>query len=587
MTVTAPESDGTQAGLEDERRFGEMAALYRVAALSSLEGDSPAVMREIVAAVAEAVPAERAILFVYDESSDTVRALADGADEGARIPLAEAPVVAKAIRTRAPGLTNDLPRENEGRSALVEVFAARQVVAAPLVTEDRAIGVLAVVNSTRGAFTPQDLRLVTVIADRAALTIHNSVLISELQRQVEELDGLQRLSKLLSSIEDVDYVIGESVRIIRDMVPCEKMAVLLYDKASHELVAHAPGIGLSDDELHDLKVPLDEPSLSATVFRTNTPLMSNDAGSDKWVSPRLRSLLDIRSLLVVPLSTGPRPIGVLKGINAEKGCFTDSDLRFMSILGSRMTSVIEGSLARQRERQLLHQLREADRTKTDFVSMLAHELRGPMTTVMGFAYTLRDHADVLTEEKKKDVLRIIVREVERLSRMVTDLLDVSRMESGTLSYELEPMSLDELLDSLFETHTSLKAHHLVAAEIAPGLPKVLADRDRIAQVILNLMTNATRYAPDGTTIRVRAFVPDGAPHVQLQISDEGIGIAEGDKERIFEKFAMLPKPSWTKKGTGLGLFITKGIIEAHGGRLWVDSELGSGSTFNFTLPIAT
>jgi signal transduction histidine kinase len=314
--------------------------------------------------------------------------------------------------------------------------------------------------------------------------------------------------------------------------------------------------------------------------------MSNDARNDSWVSPVFRDLLDMENVLVVPLSTGPRPIGILKAVNAKRGHFDQQDLRFMSILGTRVASVIEGSLARERERELMHQLREADRTKSEFVSMLAHELRGPMTTIMGFGYTLRDQADGLPEEKKKEIIGIVVRETERLSRMVTDLLDVARMDSGTLSYEVEPMELDELVNSVIEIHGSLRASHLVDLDIEDGLPKVLADRDRISQVLLNLMTNATRYSPEKTSIKVAVRRHDSDNEVLVTVADEGIGIPPRDKDRIFEKFSMLPKPGWVKKGTGLGLFITKGIIDAHGGRIWVESELGSGSQFHFTLPVA-
>jgi signal transduction histidine kinase len=235
--------------------------------------------------------------------------------------------------------------------------------------------------------------------------------------------------------------------------------------------------------------------------------------------------------------------------------------------------------------QMMDQLRAADRTKSDFVSMLAHELRGPMTTVMGFASTLEQHGDSLPEQKRKDILRIIVREVERLSRMVNDLLDVSRMEAGAVNYELQPMDLGELIDSTMATHASLHRVHMLDMDVDPDLPKVLGDRDRLSQVLLNLLTNATHYSPDGSTVRVSVHRA-GDDEVQISVIDEGIGIAQGDQERIFDKFAMLPKPDWAQKGTGLGLFITRGIVEAHNGRIWVESEPGKGTSFNVTLPTA-
>lgn len=577
--------DQEERHMEDNRRFDELTALYRVAALSSLHNDPTAVMREVVSVTAESLSAKRVLLFSYDPFANSVHLEVNGEDD-LRILLSDEPLLERAVQTRTPQLSNDIIRDSENRSELAAHFSARQMVVAPLVAGDEVLGVLVGLEAVKGAFAGPDLRLLAVVADRAALTIHNVQLISALQRQVQELEGLQRLSKLLTSTDDFENVIGESLRIVSDMVTAEKMALLLFDEGTQELVTQRPVFGMTDAQIDGLRLPLSEPSLGSTVYRTNTPLMSNDARNDSWVSPGFRDLLDMETVLVVPLSTGPRPIGILKAVNAKRGYFDQQDLRFMSILGTRVASLIEGTLARQRERELMHQLREADRTKSEFVSMLAHELRGPMTTVMGFGYTLRDQSEGLPEEKKKEIIGIVVRETERLSRMVTDLLDVARMDSGTLSYELEPMELDELITSLIEIHSSLRASHLVDLDIEDGLPKVLADRDRLSQVLINLMTNATRYSPEGTSIKITVRRHDSDSEVLVTVADEGIGIPPRDKERIFEKFSMLPKPGWIKKGTGLGLFITKGIIDAHGGRIWVESELGSGSQFHFTLPVA-
>lgn len=569
-----------------DRRYDELAALYRVASLSTSKGDPRAVMKEIVRVVESSIECERAVMLLYDETKGELRPQGSTSQKEA-IKLPEAPFLRRVIRNRVSELTNDVGREVGADVPLVEALETRQVVAAPLGAGDQAFGVLLAVNSRRGAFDESDLRLLTIVADRAGLTIENAQLVAALQRQVQELEGMQQLSTLLLSTESLDRVVGEAIRIVSEFVRCEKMAILLHDADEDALIAHPSVMGLTPAEVATLRLQLNQPSLGATAFRTNTPLMSNDAPNDAWVNQNFREALDIQTLLVVPLAAGPRPIGILTAINAGKGFFDEDDLRFTTLLGSRVGSVVEANLARERERSLMRQLRDTDRTKTEFVSMLAHELRGPMTTVMGFGYTLRDQADALTEEKKKDVLRIIIREVERLSRMVTDLLDVSRMESGVIRYELTPMSLSELLQSTMEVHTSFHAKHQLEVELDPDLPKVMGDKDRISQVLINLLTNATRYAPEGTKISVHARLLEGsANEVHVSIIDEGIGIAQDDQERIFDKFSMLPKPVWVKKGTGLGLFITKGIIDAHGGRIWIDSEVGKGTTFNFTLPVA-
>jgi signal transduction histidine kinase len=220
--------------------------------------------------------------------------------------------------------------------------------------------------------------------------------------------------------------------------------------------------------------------------------------------------------------------------------------------------------------------------------MLAHELKNPMVTISGFSEVLRDQSEKIGPDKIKEIAGILNSEVDRLARLVYDLLDLSRMEAGTVRYELQPVSLPELVDNLLTLHTSLNAHHVVTPRLSDGIPKVLADRDRLNQVLLNLMMNAARYSPEGTEIQLLADVIDdgGVPKVRVSVKDQGIGIAPEDQDRVFSKFVMLPKPAWVQKGTGLGLFITKGIVEALGGRIWIESEPGKGSSFHFTLDIA-
>ncbi|MGH2819051.1 MAG: sensor histidine kinase, partial [Actinomycetota bacterium] len=263
-------------------------------------------------------------------------------------------------------------------------------------------------------------------------------------------------------------------------------------------------------------------------------------------------------------------------------------LKFTSVLAGRIAGVIDAGRSRTRERELMHMLREADRTKSDFVSILAHELRGPMTTIRGLSETVQKQWDGIDESRRKDFLGIVAKEIDRLARLVNDLLDLSRMDAGTLRYDLEPVALVDLVENVLTVHPSLRAQHLVTSALPDDLPKVLGDRERIHQVLLNLISNANRYSPQGTTVTILGDVIDepGGRAVRIGVKDEGIGIAEEDMDRLFAKFATLPKPSWTAKGTGLGLYISKGIVEAHGGRIWAESEPGKGSTFYFTMILA-
>jgi signal transduction histidine kinase len=569
-------------------RDAETQALYRIASLSTRDDDLGSVVAEILRAVPDVVACERPVLFIYDEDTDEMRTFGGRGEELSRLSLKEPGIVRRVHHSGRAEIIEDVVGDPDSSPAQSELSLSRQLLVAPMVAADERIGVLTAVNSPTGAFTETDLGLLSVLADRAAANIRGAQRHADHDRQSRELEGLQRLAILVSSTESLEHVVSEAVRLITDLIPCERMMVLLHDEESSVLRVQPPAHGIELDELGGIEVHLSEPSLASTVFRTGTPLVSNDAATDAWIAPRLREQLDIQNVLAVPLTTGRQPLGVLEVINSASGSFDEEDLRFVSLLGQRMGSVIEISRSRERERALMHKLRESDRTKSDFVSILAHELKGPMTTVVGFGQMLHEHWETMDNEKRAQFIGIVRRETQRLAHMVSDLLDVSRMETGNLRYEFEPMSMSDLIESIVTVHGSITEGHELDAEINPELPKVIGDKERLRQVIINLLTNATRYSPEGTKIELttQTVSREGTPCVQVSVRDQGIGIAAADADRIFSKFAMLAKPAWTKKGTGLGLFITKTIVDAHRGDIWVDSSLGEGSTFCFTVPVA-
>jgi signal transduction histidine kinase len=205
--------------------------------------------------------------------------------------------------------------------------------------------------------------------------------------------------------------------------------------------------------------------------------------------------------------------------------------------------------------------------------------------VIGFTRVLQQQWRTLEEDRRDGIVDMVGKEVGRLARLVNDLLDLSRMDAGTLRYEMVPVALQEIVRSVTTVHTSLSRRHSIIDTVPQGLPKVLGDPDRIRQVLLNLLMNAVRHSPERSTIEITGEeLPDG--WVEIAVKDEGIGISRADLERVFSKFVDVPKPKWVQKGTGLGLYITKGIVEAHGGQITVESDEGRGSTFAFTLPLA-
>jgi len=245
--------------------------------------------------------------------------------------------------------------------------------------------------------------------------------------------------------------------------------------------------------------------------------------------------------------------------------------------------------------------KEIDRMKTDFISTVSHELRTPLTSVLGFTEIIRKKLedDIFSHlpygDKKidsaihrvRDNLQIILSEGDRLTTLINDVLDISKLEAGRVEWKLENVMISDIIDhARFATSALFEQKKLpFMVEIEPGLPDIVCDNDRVIQVLINLLSNAVKFTEKGTVL-CRATRTNS--DIQVSVIDTGIGIAESNKKRLFVKFMQTGDTLTDQpKGTGLGLSICKQIVEHHGGKIWVESELGKGSTFAFTLPITT
>jgi PAS domain S-box-containing protein len=228
--------------------------------------------------------------------------------------------------------------------------------------------------------------------------------------------------------------------------------------------------------------------------------------------------------------------------------------------------------------------RVVEQMRSEFVSAVSHELRTPLTSIYGFAETLKRPDVDFTGAERETFLRYIASESERLIRIVDDLLDVARLEAGTLAVALEPTAVDGVVrEAVAAATTHADGGRRFAVQVEPADLAVRADREKFGQVLANLLDNAVRYSPEGGTISIAARGRRGS--AEITVADEGIGIAEGDRERVFTKFFRSER-STAEQGAGLGLFLVRGLVTAMGGRIWVESEEGLGSRFTFELPLA-
>ncbi|MEA2766640.1 MAG: hypothetical protein QOK07_3044 [Gemmatimonadaceae bacterium] len=321
------------------------------------------------------------------------------------------------------------------------------------------------------------------------------------------------------------------------------------------------------------------------VMSTGQPVLQAEITTDfihaAFAEPAQRSMveaLDPRSLICVPLVDSGKPIGALTLVTSGSGRrYDEADLSLAADVARRAAVVVEHA-------RLFHQAEQATRARDDVLAVVAHDLRNPLNTVtMAISLMLETTPIERTQERRQQ--EIVRRAADRMNRMIQDLLDVKRMESGHLTMDLKAESADVLVTDTIDMLRPLATGSgiVMEASVADGLPAVLADAARIQQVLSNLVGNAVKFTPRQGQITVSADLLD--KEVRFAVIDTGPGIPPEQVPHIFGRFWQAR--SADRRGIGLGLAIAKGIVEAHSGRIWVESQVGVGSTFYFTLPIVT
>jgi signal transduction histidine kinase len=375
------------------------------------------------------------------------------------------------------------------------------------------------------------------------------------------------IARDLATVTDLDNLLLKIVRVAEDLVKAEGASLLLYDDVHCELYFKKISIG-GQEKSSNFVVP--EESIAGYVATQREPVYIEDVNKDtRFPFPFLKGIeFPIKSLIAIPLITHDKCIGVLEVFNKKDEAFNKEDEGVLLALGAQASIAIENA-------RLFKQ--------ADLISELVHEIRTPLTSITTIAYLLE--RSELSEEQRTGLVRTISEETMRLNDMATSFLDLARLESGRMVFLPEAISVPQILQECVNViepkaaERGIKIHIEVPHDILPALE---ADRDKIKQVLLNLLSNAMKYNRDNGSIEIRAWNQD--QWIFISIRDSGPGIPEGDLNHIFEKFYRSKGTEKNTTGTGLGLSICKKIIESHGGSIEVQSTLNVGSTFVVKLP---
>ncbi len=403
----------------------------------------------------------------------------------------------------------------------------------------------------------------------------------ELGRRSDILDATNRAARALGSSLDQNQAFAAFIRELRGLISFERTAIVLLEDGSLRVFA-AAGEGV-DSVFPPGTVVSVEGSVVEDMVDGGRTIYRDDMSEPAYAEEADFLALGLRSRVVAPILSGAATIGAISVVRREPSAFSAGEIELLGLLGRLVGSAIQNIRAYEAERTTVEELRRLSALRADFVSLVSHELRSPMASVIGSARTLEQRWRELSPEQRESFLALIAHETSRLAELIGDVLDTSRIESGTFSYSFEDVDLARLVRDSAAAAEHGQDEVTVEAVVREPLPPVRGDRDRLRQVLVNLIDNAVKYSPPGDRVSVEAEQSDS--RVVIEVRDRGPGISPEHQRLIFEKFGRANVAAHTKPGTGLGLFIARSIAEAHGGALEVRSAPGRGATFRLSLPI--
>jgi len=324
------------------------------------------------------------------------------------------------------------------------------------------------------------------------------------------------------------------------------------------------------------------------LFNSSKAVIITEIARDQRLTPMVRDLLlerQTQTLVTFPLVALGNWLGCLLVFFPKENPFEPIELRHLKVLVDQATITLYNLQLLETEAESRHEAERANEIKTRFLAMISHELRTPLTSIKGFTTTLLAEDVTWEAGEQRDFIQTIEQEANRLQELIDHLLDLSRLEAGMLPIVLNPCTLENIFDDALSQFEILTHGHVLTTHLSANLPPVYIDAKRIAQVLVNLVSNASTYAPKGTEINITASVRGN--FVQINVADQGPGIPQAERKRVFQAFRRgSHEENGTAKGAGLGLAICKGLVEAHGGRIWIQKKSTPGTTVSLTIPLA-
>jgi len=505
-------------------------------------------------------------------------------------------VSGRTILTGAAVQVPDILADDEYLGAGVKAAGFRSLLGVPLLRGGRAIGAIVIYRTEPGQFADKHIELLETFADQAVIAIENVRLFKELEarthdltRSVQELKALGEVGQAVSSTLDLETVLSTIVSRAVELTGMDGGSVWEYDETREEFYVHATDRLPNELVEAQRAAPIrkGEGALGRLAV-TAEPVVIRDIGDEESYQSHFREVLircGYRSVLAVPLLRQDHLLGALAVNRRNSGDFAPEVIALLKTFATQSALAIQNARLYREIEVKSRELEAASRHKSEFLANMSHELRTPLNAILGFSEVLSQRMFGEINDKQAEYLGDILESGQHLLSLINDILDLSKIEAGRMELELSDVDLPGIIENtlILVRERAVRRGIALQRSVDEHLGTIRADERKVKQVLLNLLSNALKFTPEGGKIDVRADVSDSV--AEISVTDTGVGIAPEDQDAVFEEFRQVGTAAKKAEGTGLGLAISRKFIELHGGRIWVRSEVGTGSTFTFTLPL--
>jgi len=592
--LAGAESAEASAKTSEEMKDQELGSIFGLSSALAGPLDLEQIAGYFIAAVRGAVPADMTLaLIVYDDVLEGFRTVAaDGPraqalNEQSHSALVLPSIVRmRVIDHRHPLVVVDTSADPTMWGKVAEevpVFAGvRSFGALPLVSRERLVGALLLFGESAGDLTPDKAQMPMIMGQYVAGSIHSALSVREADARAEREALVNRIAQRARASLAPDEILRGTVDELAKVLGVTRAVVAVGDTEAklevlYEWVANGtPSVGTGPRELPVSRLAA---RLGRTLFATD--VRTDGRFSDPQITNALAHL-GVIAIAATPVRLGGRLSGALALVHTDRPReWSADDVRLIESVAHELRGAVAAAEAFERQRAAVTELERLNRAKSDFVSIVSHEFRTPLTGIQGFSEMMQ--SEDLTLEEMREYAGDINKDAHRLNRMITEMLDLDKMESGRMELHREPVDLNTIVNEAVDRVRPNAPQHPLSLRLDPLLGEISGDRDKLTQVMANLLNNAVKYSPNGGEIVVSTRVEGGMAHVVVR--DHGMGIPKEALETIFDRYGRVESMATRHiQGTGLGLAIVRQIMDLHGGAVWAESTVGEGSVFHVTLP---